>query len=231
MTTGNNILIFVIKNVLFKLLDDYVRRLKILGGAVKPRLRFAIMEVIEMRNNQDWRLHRTVKNPAPTPQRLEDIRVEFELEQECLIKSQTLLDSLSDFDSDSELPTIKEMLSFDYAKHVFDEYSEKNDHVHALKDIANLKSIDIKEFVRDLISIGFYKDSKARSSIGFLLYKCLKSELLNREHFGNGLRLFFNSMKDREEDSDNDDSINYVPAQIAELLDPLFQVDYIRFLC
>jgi hypothetical protein len=188
------------------------------------------MDIIEMKNSNTWTLTVRNQHQIPTPQRLEDIRVEYELEQECLIKNQTLLDSLSDFDSDSEaaLPSIKEMLSFDYAKHVFDEYTAKRDHKHAMKDIASLKSIDIKEFVRDLISIGFYKDSKARSSIGLLIYKCLKSELLNREHFGNGLRLFFNSLKDREEDNDNDDSVNYVPAQVAEILDPLFQIDYIR---
>lgn len=163
--------------------------------------------------------------------RLEKVRAEFESEQDNLIKSLTLHDSLSDLDTDSEsssLISVKEMLSFDYAKHVYDVYTTRNDHIHALKDIESVKSIDLKEFVRDLISIGFYKDVRARKSVGTLVYKSLKENLISIENFANGLKLFFSSLKQKEDDRDNDSLIN-VPAQIGEILSELFQIDYIRY--
>lgn len=204
-----------------------MERLRLWASLTKPRHRFAIMDVVEMKA-RNW----TPTSPAKSSNlhRLEEIRAKFESEQELFAKNQTYLDSLSDMDSlessESSLPSFKDMFSFDYAKHVFDEYAVRNDAAHAFKDIEGLKSIDIKEFVRDLISISFYKDARSRQSIGELFYKCLKGSLLNHEHFGNGLKLFFHSLCEREEDAENDLQTN-VSTQIGQFLSKLFQIDYI----
>lgn len=65
-----------------------------------------------------------------------------------------------------------------------------------------------------------------QNRIFFTFSRTLKSKLLNREHFANGLWLFLHSLGEREEDEDNDSEIS-VAKQIAEILSQLFQIDYI----
>lgn len=229
-----------------------MKRLEALSVSLRPRLRFLVMELGDLKN-REW-TNRFEESISASPHRLEEIRAEFESEQERLVKSQTLIDSVAAddclFDSSEfmlttpsrrTLPSIKEMLSFDYAKHVFDEYTKKNFSLdnnnyntveHALRDIENLRAVDIREFVRDLISIGVYRDARSRRSTGELIYTCLRDELLDRDHFVNGLRLFWRSLSEREEDADNNDTEDAahtsVAAQIAQFLSQLIQPEYIK---
>lgn len=226
-----------------------MKRLEALCVSLRPRLRVFVLELVDLKN-RNW-TNRFKESISSSPHRLEEIRADFESEQERLVKSQTLIDSVAAddcfFDSNEfklttlsrrTLPTIKELLSFDYAKHVFDEYTKKNFSLdnstveHALRDIENLRAVDIREFVRDLISIGVYRDARSRKSTGELIYTCLRDELLDREHFANGLRLFWRSLSEREEDADNNDiedaAHTSVAAQIAQFLSQLIQPEYIK---
>lgn len=196
-------------------LNAHFARLKMLmqENQIHPaRIRYMIMNLIDLKE-RDWKVRRNLN--VKNPRRLDEIREEYKREQEKIVERLNLYtfeSSTIDPSSTTRKCHCMEELSFNYAKHVFEECIEDRNFQHALADIEKLRQIENCEFIKDLLVIALNKDSNSRHLIGNLFYESLKQAKLNVTCFKNGLKKFLELADDIKVDMPN------LPHMIAEIM-------------